>query len=198
MAKKYVAICLCVLAVCAVFGLNARTDYEQVKRAVEHVNESANTIIEDVTLIDCFSYIFEDFRMGQETNVEYIGYSNDGFFGTGYVVKVSVNRGTHESASGTEHGGFGSRFFTFQREETALRIMNALEPLTWKLNEDSPNSFWGNILGGITSAVNAIVLLLGVIFTLLQTIFIFITDAISTAWSAVEMGLYILGLPVAL
>lgn len=198
MAKKYVAICLCVLAVCAVFGLNARTEYSQIKMAVEHVNQSANVIVDDTTIIDCFAYVFEDFQLGQNTTVNYYGYSEGGLGGEGYIISVGKIQGAHTSPDGSVHGGGGARFFAFRTEDTAIRVMNALRPLTWNLNNDTPNSFWGNIISGVTSAINAVALILGVIFSILQTAFIFLTDAISTAWSAVEMALYILGLPVAL
>lgn len=198
MAKKYIAICLCVLAVCAVFGLNARTSYEQVKIAFEHVEEHASVIIDDVTIIDCFAYIFEDFRIGQKTTLRYYDYVESEFMGTGYIVEVRVNAGTHTSQNGVVHDGSGGRFFAFQTEETALRVLNALEPLTWNFDNSTPDTFWEKIVSGVTSAVNVVVMILGVIFTLIQTIFVFVTDSISTAWSAVEMALYILGLPVAL
>lgn len=200
MAKKYIAVCLCVLAVCAVFGLNARTNYEQIKTAFEHVGEHANVIVDDVTIIDCFAFIFEDFRIGQDTQVTYHGYNDNesGIAGVGYIISIYKDSGTHISSNGTIHSGGGGRFFAFQSEDTALRVLNALEPLTWSFDNSTPETFWDKIVSGVTSAVNVVVMILGVIFTLVQTIFVFITDSISTAWSAVEMALYILGFPVAL
>lgn len=194
--KKFIAIVCSVLAVTAVLGLNARLDYDDWKVAVESVGSSADVIIDDITVIDCMAYVFSDFQLGQDTDLDYLGYSEGGFYGTGYVLLVKLSVPDHESSAGVIHGGGGTRGFVFTSESAAVHVMNVLKPLTWNVDYNSSDGFWQSVISKAVDVLNVIALILGFIFTVVLFVVQIFLDTLSTAWSVVNAAFYILGFNV--
>lgn len=188
--KKYVALCCIVLAICAVFGLNARLDYPQVKNAIEHVNGSVNVLQSDLEFLNVYANVLEDFDLEQRVSVGLETYEDDGSGGGEfYVIRIE---------SGSEHE------FVFYDYDTAKKLENILKPMEWKLPETN-NAVGNGIIGGIVGAWNntveaigTVVYMIGIIISFGMFAITMILDSVLTAWALIEITMYILGFPVVL
>lgn len=188
--KKYIGIICVVLAFCAVLGLNARLDYPQIKNAVEHAESSVNVLQSDLEFLNVYANVLEDFDLEQRVSVGFETYEDDGSgMGEFYVIRIE---------SGSEHE------YAFYDYDTAKKLENILKPLEWKLPETN-NAVGNGIIGGIVGAWNNTVEAIGTVVYMIGIIISFgmfainmILDTVLTAWSLVEIGMYILGLPVTL
>lgn len=190
MVKKYVAVCMCILAVCAVLGLNARTEYPQIKTALEHANTSAKILQSDLEFLRVYATILEDFSLDQRVYADLETYEDDGSgMGEYYVIRIE---------SGSEHE------FTFYDFDTAKKLENILKPMEWKLPEGN-NAVGNGITSGIVGvwnstieAIGTIVYMIGIVFSFAMFALTMVLDSVLTAWSMVEIAMYIIGLPVSL
>lgn len=196
MIKKYIAVCMCVLAVCAVLGLNARLEYDDIQTAFDSVDSSANVLWDDVSKVQMIAFVVENFAPNDIFEVHYSPWLVNGE----QMYRVFITRRTFDEAN--------SNWFVSARlevdyysEDEAKATTNMLKPLTWTTTTYTnilPNNgilgAWDNVI----TAVGVVVFILGLIVSILALLVWIVFDAVGIAWSIVMMGLYILGFPIRL
>ena len=189
MVKKYVAISLCVLSICAVFGLSARTSYEEVKTALESIDETAEVLVDDLQSLHVLAFVVENFNVEATTNIS---------AGVRPETEVSPKKYLliYQSLWLDDDGMVQSsnKTFEFESPEKLGKIQSILNPLTWSKNIPQGEGLWENVLDG----VKTVVFILGVIVSVIVFVVWFLLDAVLTAWEVVVMALYILGFSMTL
>lgn len=195
MTKKYVAICLCVLAVCAILGLNARTDYVHVKSAFESVSGSSNVMWDDVSKVQMIAFVTENFAPNDIFEVHYSPWTVNGI----QMYRVFIVRRTFD---GNNNWFISAQLnVDYYDEDEAKATVNMLKPLTWTTNTYTNVLPSNGILGvwdNVLTAIGVVVFILGLIMSVIALIVWIIFDAVGIAWAIIEAGLFILGFPITL
>lgn len=164
MWKSLVIFVVCLVTVCCVWGLNDRLNYEGFKTAIEHVEGSINTVVNDLSSFSAFAFAIENFDPGSNDNSIYV---------KGRYV-------TLEFAGEAE-------VFVFSSPSQAHKISHVLAPLTYTA-EVGEGAF-----KSLASALNASLFWLGVITTILVLLVVILLDFVGVAWSLIQSALYLIG-----
>lgn len=184
--RKCLCLVLCILSVCAVFGLNARLDYDDLKPAIENISGTTDDLRDDLVFVKIFADVVSDFDVSRGFYIDYEEVWEEYEQKYYYVVRV-------EGSSEFE--------YWFESEAFAKRLVRMFTPMTWKIEQSAGSG--APLLNGIINAYNTVASIVSLVAfgvgCLISFAMFFITivfDSIGTAWSLIEFGLYVLGFNV--
>lgn len=187
MVKKFVIVIVCLVAVCSVLNLPDRLTYDGIKYAIESVQESSDTIKEDLLYVEIFSFVLDNFNPVAETqlSVEDI----DGEWNIVYTKQVlyddPVPEGYPRSNLTVKYFpiGTGNDAYAFAQD-----IVGTAKPLTWGVG--NANGVFADVLAG----VNTVAYFLGCVVSIVLFLCAILFDIVGVAWSVVRSAFYLVGL----
>lgn len=184
MVKKILPIVCCVLAICAVLGLNDRLDYANINIAADSIVGSAKQINTDFAYLDAIGFILTNYDPSAHLTIGVIDTGEAGI-NDGANLYIGIQKYDESKPTGT--GEYKFKNFFFVDENDAVRCSNILRPMTWGNNQlDSP---FASILDVVTTIAYVVGILISIVLLLLVIVF----DTFNIAWQIVVAALYLVG-----
>lgn len=182
--KKVLVICICLVVICAVLGVNSRLDYQGFKRAFEDITTDASVLSDDLNSFGALATIVSDYSPNRHREI-YVEEVETVEGETVYALVYVAYNNTFPSDDGLD---LVTEWWTFTDFSTADRLCDILSPLVFEGVPDFNNPFTD-----VLAAVNTIgfVLMLLVSFALVLISILF--DLVAVAFTLVKSGLYLLG-----
>lgn len=183
--RKYIIVCICILTVSVVLGLNAKLSFDDVKLAVEHVQGSSDDLYKDLEFIDFLAFVIENYTPDSYTVTGAVMDSD----GTWRAI-ISMQRYDPNTPSGI--GESFTKELEGLTQTEAKKLVGILKPLEWGNNNE--NGVFADLLDGIATVGFA----LGVIVSFVLLLLTFVFDTIATAWCLIQALMYMVGLQATL
>lgn len=189
MKKQVIIVVICLVTVCAVFGLNDRLTYEGLQEATEMVKGSSTEVIEDLQVVAVMATAFKHYSPQK-------------------VVEISVQEQTIEDEQGNEKKVYSLVYVSYYENpiasgdldlttenweftdgNTAEQVRFILEPLTRSSAAPSGDSFFVDVL----TALHYIGFYLSLIVSVVMALLVIVCDTVAVVWSLVEAAFYLIG-----
>lgn len=175
MLKKFLIVCMCIMAVIAVFGLNDRMNYEGFQTAIEFIQGDSSLILSDITSIEVLAFCIENFDSQARITIDAVEQVD----GSSWGIQYSLHRDDDTDIY---------RFWYGLSEESAVKLSKLLQPLTWGFG--SYTGLFTDVIG----ALNAVVFFLGSLVTIILVLIAILFDTVSSVFSVIHAFLYLIGL----
>lgn len=196
MLKKFLIVCVCVLAVIAVFGITDRLDYYNIHLAVESVQAEASEILTDVTLLEFAGSVLSDYVRGASIRVHIaqmgppdpLNPEDDPWY---VWYEMEVNQDVVDSVPEgwvvpDDWGDYTlERTFVFASEDEAKRVYSIIEE--FESGSDGFNDLGLELLNDIDFGINVVISYGKILLTVLF-------DGLDVGLEIIHMVLYLFGL----
>lgn len=191
MTKKVLIIVICLVTVCAVFGLNDNLNYQGLQRASAMVDSDSSVVVEDLQVVSAIATAIENFSPQKvvELSVEEVEVIDpetqqviDVIYSLVYVSYYPNPVISGELDLITEH-------WEFSNASTAEQIRFILEPLTRSSAAPDGNDFFSSTI----SALHYIGFWLSLLVSVVMALLVVVCDVVGVVWSIVEAMFYLLG-----
>lgn len=182
--KKVLVVCICLVVICAVFGVNSRLDYPGFKHAFEDITTDASVLSDDLNAFGALATIVSDYSPTRHREIyveEVVPEEGDNVYA---LVYVAYNN-TFPDDDGLD---LVTENWVFSDYSTADRLCDILSPLVFEGVPDLNNPFT-DVLASVNSIGFVLMLIVSFALVLISILF----DLVAVAFTLVKSGLYLLG-----
>lgn len=172
MVKKFIIVCICLVTIVTVLGVNDRLNYDGLDRASRMVTGGIDFVKDDVAFLEVFAHIAESYPL-----------SDDGTFYVEYHADTDMLVVSYPTAA----GGGSVASFTMPSDDIGAKLESLLKPLDFGI--PNPGGFFDEVIDGVNYIIHILVLA----FIALQFLLIIIFDSFGVVLSALRAAFYLLG-----